>query len=59
MEYLLARICQEYEAIRIPPGQPKQQIRVELNLKMAHPCKVIFVRKHEEDMVAANADWLE
>ncbi|KAJ0159883.1 Cytochrome P450 52A13 [Colletotrichum tanaceti] len=45
MEYVLARICQEYDEIRIPPGQPEQQIRIELNLKMAHPCMCEFVKK--------------
>lgn len=45
MEYILARICQEYEAIQVPDGQPEQQIRVELNLKMAHPCMCRFVTK--------------
>ncbi|GAB1319605.1 hypothetical protein MFIFM68171_09815 [Madurella fahalii] len=48
MEYILARICQEYEDIRIPPGQPEQRIRIELNLKMAYPCMVEFVRKKKE-----------
>lgn len=45
MEYILARICQEYQEIRIPAGQPEQQIRIELNLKMAHPCMCEFVKK--------------
>lgn len=48
MEYVLARICQEYEEIQIPPGQPEQQIRIELNLKMAHPCMCKFVRKKKD-----------
>lgn len=48
MEYILARICQEYEDIRITPGQPEQRIRIELNLKMAYPCMVEFVRKKKE-----------
>ncbi|KAK0379655.1 cytochrome P450 [Colletotrichum limetticola] len=47
MEYILARICQEYQEIRIPPGQPEQQIRIELNLKMAHPCMCEFVKKNK------------
>ncbi|KAL8383727.1 hypothetical protein RB599_006187 [Gaeumannomyces hyphopodioides] len=45
MEYALARICQEYAEIRVPADQPEQQIRVELNLKMAHPCMCEFVKK--------------
>ncbi|KAH7329708.1 cytochrome P450 [Stachybotrys elegans] len=45
MEYILARICQEYEEIMIPAGQRQQQIKIELNCKMAHPCMARFVRK--------------
>ncbi|KAK4108074.1 cytochrome P450 [Canariomyces notabilis] len=45
MEYILARICQEYHEIRVAKGQREQQIRIELNLKMAHPCMCEFVPK--------------
>ena len=47
MEYILARICQEYEEIQIPSGQREQQIKIELNVKMAHPCMCEFVRKEK------------
>jgi cytochrome P450 len=47
MEYILARICQEYEKILIPAGQREQQIRIELNVKMAHPCFCEFVKKEK------------
>ncbi|KAL3418712.1 cytochrome P450 [Phlyctema vagabunda] len=46
VEYILARICQEYEEILIPP-QREQQIRVELNVKMAHPCLCEFVKNEK------------
>jgi hypothetical protein len=49
MEYFLARVCQEYREILIPAGQRKQQIRIELNVKMAHPCLCEFVRKDESE----------
>ncbi|KAI1159342.1 cytochrome P450 [Nemania serpens] len=45
MEYILARICQEYEEIQVPEGQPEQRIRIELNLKMARPCICKFVSR--------------
>ncbi|KAG5929809.1 hypothetical protein E4U42_004436 [Claviceps africana] len=45
VEYVLARICQRFQDIRIPKGQRQQQIRVELNCKMAHPCMCEFVQK--------------
>lgn len=44
MEYILARVCQEYKEIRVP-SQPEQKVRVELNLKMALPCYLEFVPK--------------
>lgn len=47
VEYILARVCQEYEEIRLPPGQPEQQIKIELNTKMAHPCMCEFVKKEK------------
>ncbi|KAL8968768.1 MAG: hypothetical protein Q9197_004702 [Variospora fuerteventurae] len=47
MEYILARICQEYAEIRIPEGQREQQIKIELNTKMAHPCMCEFVRREK------------
>ncbi|KAI0878312.1 cytochrome P450 [Hypoxylon argillaceum] len=45
MEYILARVCQEYEDIQVPADQPEQRIRVELNLKMARPCMCKFVSR--------------
>ncbi|KAL7914427.1 cytochrome P450 [Trichoderma velutinum] len=50
LEYILARICQDYAEIRIPSDQPKQQIRVELNTKMAHPCLCEFVREEKKNL---------
>ncbi|XWW92937.1 hypothetical protein V2A60_000865 [Cordyceps javanica] len=45
VEYMLARVCQEFEEIRVPPGQREQQVKIELNCKMAHPCMCEFVPK--------------
>lgn len=52
MEYILARICQEYKEIRIPDGQPEQQIKIELNTKMAHPCMCDFVPKEKGEQAS-------
>lgn len=45
MKYVLARICQEFEEVRVPDGQREQQIKIELNTKMAHPCMCQLVPK--------------
>jgi hypothetical protein len=45
MEYVLARICQEFEEIRVPGGQHEQQVKIELNCKMAHPCMCEFMKR--------------
>ncbi|KAL6808134.1 cytochrome P450 [Trichoderma camerunense] len=50
LEYILPRICQDYAEIGIPSDQPKQQIRVELNTKMAHPCFCEFVREEKKNL---------
>jgi cytochrome P450 len=42
VEYVLARICQEYEELTLGEPGLEQQIKIELNTKMAHPVLIHF-----------------
>ena len=47
MEYVLARICQQYDEISLAEPEREQEIKIELNTKMAHPVLVNFIRKEK------------
>ena len=51
MEYVVARICQQFPEITFGDRQVKQEIKVELNTKMAHPFMCHFRQKETSGSV--------
>jgi len=53
VEYIIARIAQEFDEIRVPDEQREMEYKFELNVKPLHPCLCRFIKHQDEKKTSA------